>query len=157
MASTLSETYLDYPISSKDLNRPWGGFYCIDKSALDRFIQEYFPDLTTIQKDLPLSPKILIINPDQRLSWQYHLRRKEIWTVIKGPVGVVRSPDDTERLIAIAKTGDRIVLEVEERHRLVGLSTQAIVAELWQHTDPNNPSTEEDIIRVQDDFHRKSG
>jgi len=27
-------------------------------------------------------------------------------------------------------------------------------AEIWQHTDKNNPSDEDDIIRVQDDFGR---
>ena len=30
----------------------------------------------------------------------------------------------------------------------------SIVAEIWQHTDKNNPSDEEDIIRVQDNFGR---
>jgi hypothetical protein len=27
-----------------------------------------------------------------------------------------------------------------------------IVAEIWQHTDLNQPSDEEDIVRLQDDF-----
>ena len=35
---------------------------------------------------------------------------------------------------------------------LIGLDNYSIVAEIWQHTDKNNPSDEEDIIRVQDDF-----
>jgi mannose-6-phosphate isomerase len=29
-----------------------------------------------------------------------------------------------------------------------------VVAEIWQHTDADYPSDEEDIIRVQDDFGR---
>jgi mannose-6-phosphate isomerase len=29
------------------------------------------------------------------------------------------------------------------------------VAEIWQHTDAANPSDENDIVRVQDDFSRK--
>jgi hypothetical protein len=29
-----------------------------------------------------------------------------------------------------------------------------IVAEIWRHTDVENPSNEEDIVRVQDDFGR---
>jgi hypothetical protein len=29
-----------------------------------------------------------------------------------------------------------------------------LVAEIWQHTDPENPSDEDDIVRVSDDFGR---
>ena len=32
----------------------------------------------------------------------------------------------------------------------------AVVAEIWQHTDPEHPSDEDDIIRLQDDFGRSS-
>lgn len=41
-----------------------------------------------------------------------------------------------------------------ERHRLMGLDDYAIMAEIWQYTDVNNPSDEGDIVRVQDDFSR---
>jgi quercetin dioxygenase-like cupin family protein len=50
--------------------------------------------------------------------------------------------------------GDIIVLKEGERHRLIGLNDWAVLAEIWQHTDPANPSTEEDIVRIQDDFGR---
>ncbi len=36
----------------------------------------------------------------------------------------------------------------------MGLDTFGIVAEIWQHTDPTNPSEEDDIVRLQDDFGR---
>jgi mannose-6-phosphate isomerase len=41
-----------------------------------------------------------------------------------------------------------------ERHRLIGLDSWRIVAEIWQHTDLENPSDEDDIVRLQDDFGR---
>ena len=52
-----------------------------------------------------MSPKILIVKPGARLSWQYHHRRAEIWQVYKGEVGIVRSDKDrtvceTIRMIA---------------------------------------------------------
>ena len=50
--------------------------------------------------------------------------------------------------------GDQIILQQGERHRLIGLDDYSVVAEIWQHTDINHPSDEEDIIRVQDDFGR---
>jgi hypothetical protein len=54
----------------------------------------------------------------------------------------------------IFNEGDQIILQQGERHRLIGLDDYSIVAEIWQHTDNNNLSDEEDIIRVQDDFGR---
>ena len=54
----------------------------------------------------------------------------------------------------IYKEGDQIVLQQGERHRLIGLDETSVVAEIWQHTDANHPSDEDDIIRVQDDFGR---
>src|SRR5437879_1333223 len=74
-------TEVGLTISSHDFSRPWGGFFVIDESQADKFIQLYFPhlkkeDLTIAGK---LSPKILIVAPGQRLSWQYHHRRAEIW------------------------------------------------------------------------------
>ncbi len=51
-------------------------------------------------------------------------------------------------------TGDTITLQQGERHRLVGSDGWGIIAEIWQHTDAANPSDENDIVRVQDDFGR---
>ena len=93
------------------------------------------------------------MQPEARLSWQYHHRRAEIWRVYKGSVGIIRS-DDTQGAMEIYNEGDQITLKQGERHRLIGLDQQGIVAEIWQHTDPNHPSDEDDIVRVQDDFGR---
>ena len=52
------------------------------------------------------------------------------------------------------KKGDKIKLQKGERHRLIGLDGWGVIAEIWQHTDAENPSDEEDIVRLQDDFGR---
>ncbi len=95
-----------------------------------------------------------MVKPNTKLSWQYHHRRAEIWRVIKGNAGVVKSDTDEEGELTILKTFDQITLKQGERHRLVGLGDWAVIAEIWQHTDANNPSNEDDIVRVQDDFGR---
>ena len=100
-----------------------------------------------------MSPKILIVKPNVRLSWQYHNRRAEIWQVYKGLVGVVQSDTNIENELKNYMPGDQIKLSQGERHRLVGLADYGVVAEIWQHTD-EVPSNEEDIIRVQDDYGR---
>jgi mannose-6-phosphate isomerase len=88
------------------------------------------------------------------LSWQYHNRRAEIWQVFKGSAGIIRSDTNIENEMKIYNEGDQIVLKKGERHRLIGLDETSVVAEIWQHTDADHPSDEEDIIRVQDDFGR---
>ena len=88
------------------------------------------------------------------MSWQYHNRRAEIWQVYKGSAGIIRSNTDTENEMEVFNEGNQIVLQQGERHRLIGLDDYCVVAEIWQHTDANHPSDEDDIIRVQDDFGR---
>lgn len=155
----LAAPYLkDYIIDGYDLNRPWGAFYYINNKNLKQFIYDYFniSNLLDISdNNLNLSPKILIVKPNEKLSWQYHLRRKEIWAVLKGPVGIVRSFNNDQNDICIFNKGDIITLDKEERHRLIGLDNYAVVSELWYHTDINNLSDENDIIRIQDDYSRK--
>ncbi|RYE56762.1 MAG: phosphoheptose isomerase, partial [Sphingobacteriales bacterium] len=101
-----------------------------------------------------LSPKILIVAPEKRLSWQYHHRRAEIWQVVEGNVGIVTSDNDTEGELKSYAPAQQIKLQKGERHRLIGLKDWGVVAEIWQHTDAENPSDEDDIVRVQDDFGR---
>ena len=146
---------LGFEVTDQDLNRPWGAFFYIKESQAQAFSDHFFVgiDVNTLKIDGKLSPKILMVKPNVKLSWQYHNRRAEIWQVYKGTVGVVQSPTDIETLMEIYKPGDQITLEKGMRHRLVGLDGYGVVAEIWQHTD-TVPSDEEDIIRVQDDFGR---
>lgn len=145
-----------FNLDNIDRERPWGGFFVIDESQAQKFADSYFEGLDTQELKISgkLSPKILIVAPHKRLSWQYHHRRAEIWKVVEGEVGVVTSSTDEEHEIKILKLGDTIHLKQGERHRLIGLSNYGVVAEIWQHTDADHPSDEDDIVRVQDDFGR---
>ncbi|WP_396150832.1 phosphoheptose isomerase [Flavobacterium sp.] len=145
-----------FTIVSKDHNRPWGGFFVIAEEQAQAFANQYFEglDVSTLKRGGALSPKILIVAPGKRLSWQYHHRRAESWRVIQGQAGVKRSTNDTEGELEILNIGDTITLQQGERHRLIGLDEFAVIAEIWQHTDANHPSDENDIVRVQDDFGR---
>ena len=147
---------LNIKVDKTDNARPWGGFFVIDESESEKFIGIYFPQLTQQELTITgkLSPKILIVAPQKRLSWQYHHRRAEIWKLIGGKAGVVTSDTDVEKETTHLKIGDIIKLKQGERHRLIGLDNWGIVAEIWRHTETENPSDEEDIVRVQDDFGR---
>jgi mannose-6-phosphate isomerase-like protein (cupin superfamily) len=139
-----------------DKNRPWGGFFVIEESQAQLFANLYFDglDVSTVTISGKLSPKLLLVAPGKRLSWQYHNRRAEIWRVVKGEAGIVRSNSNEEGSLEILTEGSVITLKQGERHRLVGLTDWAVIAEIWQHTDASHPSDEEDIIRLQDDFGR---
>ena len=145
-----------FKITSKDLTKPWGGFLIKDETQSQEFSNKFFEglDINTLKIGGKLSPKMLIVKPKARLSWQYHNRRAEIWQVYKGSAGIIRSNTDAENEMKVYDEGGQIVLEQGERHRLIGLDEYSVVAEIWQHTDVNHPSDEDDIIRVQDDFGR---
>jgi mannose-6-phosphate isomerase len=145
-----------FSINQCDKSRPWGGFFVINEEQAQQFADTYFDGLNVNELRISgkLSPKILIVAPMQRLSWQYHHRRAEIWRVIEGTVGVVKSDTDEETDVVSYKPGEVIKLKRGERHRLVGLKDWGVLAEIWQHTDPEYPSDEDDIVRVQDDFGR---
>ena len=147
---------LGFEIISKDFDRPWGGFLVISEEQAQEFADKFFDgiDIKNIKIGGKLSPKILVVKPNSKLSWQYHHRRAEIWKVFKGKVGVSRSFDDNEKPLKKLITGDQIELKKGERHRLIGLDDFAVIAEIWQHTDPENPSNENDIIRLSDDYGR---
>ena len=149
--------FQDLTIIKKDINRPWGGFFVIDEDNLKNFKDLYFKGISIndYKFSRKLSPKILIVAPNKRLSWQYHHRRGEVWKVESGEIKVVTSKDDEERNEVLLKEGDVINISQGERHRIIGTDDYAIVAEIWIHTDKDNPSNEDDIVRVQDDFNRK--
>jgi mannose-6-phosphate isomerase len=145
-----------FGISQQDQSRPWGGFFVLDENQAQEFADTYFDGLAVDELRISgkLSPKILLVAPHQRLSWQYHHRRAEIWRVVRGTVGVITSPTDEEGELKTYAPGEQITLQQGERHRLIGLDDWGTVAEIWQHTDSANPSNEDDIVRVQDDFGR---
>ncbi len=138
-------------------DRPWGGEIWIKNSASQPFQDIYFAETQYSNEDLqgPPTPKFLIVQPGHKLSWQYHKRRQEIWRVVHGPIGAILNNSDFMTAINIFTTGSLIEVGKEMRHRLVGLDNWGVVAEIWKHNDPMNVSTEEDIIRIQDDYKRK--
>ncbi len=149
-----------YTVEDIDKTKPWGGYIRFGFADADRFIAEFFPDINPIDARLgnaaaELSPKFLLVAPDQRLSWQVHERRAERWVFLNDG-GYYRSldPENPGELIK-AHAGSEVQFAAGECHRLVGGKDGfTLVAEIWQHTDPAQPSDEADITRLQDDYQR---
>lgn len=149
----------DYTIVELNETKPWGAYIRISGDEADRFVEEFFPGLSPREarlgiNDAELSPKLLIVAPGQRLSWQYHNRRAERWAFLTDGA-YNKSETDDEGDVIEASAGDVVQFLKGERHRLVGVADRyVIVAEIWQHTDKNQPSDESDIIRLADDYKR---
>jgi mannose-6-phosphate isomerase len=147
---------LGLKVVAKDDARPWGGFFVIDENQAQKFADYFFPgiEINDLKISGKLSPKILIVQPRKRLSWQYHFRRAEIWKLVAGEAGIVTSLTDAEGGLQKLNLNEIVRLQQGQRHRLVGLEGWGMISEIWQHTDARQPSDENDIVRVQDDFGR---
>ena len=145
-----------FKVVDQDFERPWGGFLVIDEKQAQDFSDSFFNgiDVSDFKISGKLSPKILMVKSKSRLSWQYHFRREEIWSVHKGTVGLVVSDTNFEKEMIKLKKGDHIKIKKEQRHRLIGLDDWSVIAEIWQHTEKDNPSDEDDIVRISDDYGR---
>ena len=133
--------------------KPWGFTIGVKPSSVQQFADTFFPEFHLSSEFL--SSRFILVNPNSRLSWQKHERRGELWKIIKGPVGVMVSETDQQpNKLEIKGTGSLIQVEPSVRHRLVGLKKIAIIAETWIHSDKNNPSDADDIVRLDDDYKR---
>jgi mannose-6-phosphate isomerase len=149
--------YNGFTIVDPNEDKPWGGYYRIDDKQINKFIDLYFSSAKwDVPQHVTLSPKLLIIAPQSRLSWQYHTRRAEIWRIIFGTGYVEQNSTDIEPEPGIYSVGEIITLPFGTRHRMIAKDNWVVWAELWQHADTNNPSNESDIIRVADDYNRNT-
>ncbi len=148
-----------YKIAEVVNDKPWGGFIRLEDSDAEEFIGEFFSSINYDQASLgnhevKLSPKILVVSPGQRLSWQKHDRRSELWHFLTNGA-YYKSDTDEMGELQYAKADQEVEFSQGERHRLVSPEdSYVIVAEIWRHEDANNPSDEDDIVRIQDDYAR---
>lgn len=159
--STIEQKVADagFTIVEKNADKPWGAYLRIDSSQADEFVHDFFPGLSPEDARLgiegaELSPKFLIVKPGERLSWQYHDRRAERWCFLTAG-GYRKSSTDDESDRFEARSGEVVQFQRGERHRLEGRSDGLVlVAEIWQHSEPDAPSDEDDIVRLADDYQR---
>lgn len=147
----------NYTVIEMDDERPWGGYIRYSNKDAKQFLADLFPDIgdrRVFNEDLGLSPKLLLVAPGQRLSWQYHNRRSELWLFLNDGYFVV-SKTNKEPEPQFVKEGELAKIRVRERHRVIGRKDgYTLIAEIWQHTNSKDVSDEDDIIRIEDDYNR---
>ncbi len=149
-----------YSIIDVDASRPWGGFIRFGTKDSTAFVEQFFSDIELEVTDangaaLPLSPKFLLVSPHQRLSWQRHQRRSEVWRFLTDGGAYSKSPNPGQQPVFTAKADDLTEIEQGYCHRLISQSNDyVLVAEVWRHSDADNLSTEDDNERLEDDYNR---
>ena len=90
--------------------------------------------------------KQLTINPNQRLSYQKHMKRQESWTIIQGSALVTL--DGSQHNLTY---GDNIFIPKESLHRIANKNKDALVI---IEVQTGTYFGEDDIIRIEDDYGR---
>jgi len=91
--------------------------------------------------------KKIIVSPEQRLSYQYHHKRNEHWTVVSGN-GEVRLNED---IIEVYK-GSYVFIPVAAKHTIT--NTSNINPLIFIEIQTGDYFGEDDIVRLEDDYGR---
>ena len=105
--------------------RPWGWF-------------------KVLQRGKTYCVKQLWVEPEMRISLQFHRYRTEDWIVVDGDGIITQNNLDTE-----ASVGDKFFIGIEQRHRITGGKNGINIIEVQR-----GDCREEDIVRLEDDFNR---
>ena len=108
--------------------RPWG-FYEI---LLDT-------DYTKVKQ--------ITVNPGQKLSYQYHEKRKECWTVVKNNATIIL---DDEKVFRSA--GESITIPLGSKHRIINETDDVLI---FVEVQTGTYFGEDDIIRLEDEYGRE--
>ncbi len=107
--------------------RPWGQFWVLEDAPTHKV-------------------KRILVNPGGRLSYQYHLHRSEIWTIVSGNA-LITLEGKNETYSA----GDVIHIPLSAKHRVANTGTEPLV---FIEVQLGSYFGEDDIIRIEDDYQR---
>ncbi len=98
-----------------------------------------------LKEDTGYKVKRLYVQPNQKISLQYHNQRDEHWVVVSGD-GTLELNEDIKKL----KVGDYIFVPVLSKHRITGGNDGIMIVEVQLGKICN----EEDIVRIEDAYGR---
>ena len=108
-------------------HRPWGSF--------ENLLDEPYCKV-----------KRIIVKPGQRLSYQYHNKRSEVWVIVKGR-GMITLDEETN----LYGSEDVINIPVGMKHRVENDGKEDLI---FIETQTGTYFGEDDIIRLSDDYGR---
>tara|TARA_Y100000385_G_scaffold288524_1_gene355354 strand:+ start:465 stop:845 length:381 start_codon:yes stop_codon:yes gene_type:complete len=90
--------------------------------------------------------KRITVDPNQRLSYQYHHKRSEVWTVVSGMLTIILDDDKLFR-----GKGQSVRIRQGDRHRAWNETNKPVV---FIEVQTGTYFGEDDIIRIEDDYKR---
>ena len=109
-------------------NRPWGQYVVLLDSPITKV-------------------KAIQVEPQQRLSYQSHEFRREVWTCVSGELTVILDGGDHT-----LQPGDVIKIPQGSKHRAWNKTDEAVN---FIEVQLGDSFEEDDIIRYEDDYERE--
>ena len=91
--------------------------------------------------------KKITVNPEQKLSYQYHYKRNEYWTIISGNGKILLN----DKIIDVS-AGSNIFIPAEAKHTIENISNKDPLVFIEIQT--GNYFGEDDIVRLEDRYGR---
>ena len=112
-------------------------------------IQEYRPwgKYEILHEEKNCKVKKITVKPGGRLSYQYHYKRSEVWTIVDG-VATITLNDKISHYVY----GETILIPQGTKHRVENTGLDDLVFIEVQH---GSYFGEDDIVRIEDDYNRK--
>ena len=90
--------------------------------------------------------KRITVNPGQRLSYQYHEKRREVWTVVEGMLTIVLEDEKLFR-----GKGQSVRIPLGAKHRAWNETDEEVI---FIEVQTGTYFGEDDIVRLKDDYNR---
>ena len=107
--------------------RPWGEYFVLEDSDTHKV-------------------KRIEVKPGGRLSYQYHQKRSEVWTIVQGK-GTITLNDE----VNVIQSGDVIEIPQGAKHRIENRGEEVLV---FIEVQLGSYFGEDDIVRIEDDYDR---
>ena len=114
-------------ISIESEERPWGRFFVIHDESNYKL-------------------KRIEIEPGERLSYQYHNKRSEAWTIVDGNGLITLNGEDSEY-----SKGETVLIPQGVKHRIENKGQKKLIL---IEVQTGTYFGEDDIVRIEDDYNR---
>ena len=91
--------------------------------------------------------KRISVAPESKLSYQYHTKRREQWTVVKGNLTIILDGEKVFR-----SRGESIHIPLGAKHRAWNETNELVQ---FIEVQTGTYFGEDDIVRIEDDYNRK--
>ena len=114
-------------ISIENEERPWGRFF-------------------VLHDELNYKLKRIEVDPGGRLSYQYHNKRSEAWTIVEGKGTIT-----LDGKIKDYSKGETVLIPQGVKHRIENRDQEKVV---FIEVQTGTYFGEDDIVRIEDDYNR---